>query len=176
MHADQLRIAVDRVVDVLAASGVLTAIRDYRTAKGDQRPVAAARLGHAGASLMEQLANVTPAEQVSLKLLHLDNLRQTSYWQELLSTEKSDKDRNAELVHLYSRVLFASNHLPNFAALLGRVTPGAAAAVPAAVQAAALQSGESRITIQLTDAGEKASDPDRVARSIDGIDMLYSRI
>ena len=34
--------------------------------------------------------------------------------------------------------------------------------------------GEGRLTIRLTDAGERACDPDRVARTIDGIDMLYS--
>jgi len=173
MHADELRVAIDKVVDVLAASGVLTAIRDYRTAQGDSRPVAAARLGHAGALLMERMGSVTPAEQTALKLLHLDNLRSPSYWQNLLDSAKPEKERSAELVHLYSRVLFASNHLPNFAALLGRVSGEAGASGPA-VQEADLQAGESRLMIQLSDAGEKASDPDRVARSIDGIDMLYS--
>ncbi len=179
MHADQLRVAIDKVVDTLAASGILTAIRDYRTAKGDQRPVAAARLGHAGAMLMERMGQVTPVEDTALKLLHLDSLRQTSYWQDLLSAEKPEKARAAELVHLYSRVLFASNHLPNFAALLSRVTNETASsasgsASAAASQVAPLQTGESRLAIQLSDAGERASDPDRIARSIDGVDMLYS--
>jgi hypothetical protein len=185
MHADQLRVAIDKVVDTLAASGIMTAIRDYRTAKGDQRPVAAARLGHAGAMLMERMGNVTPQEETALKIMHLNNLRDTGYWQALLSMQKSEQERNAELVHLYSRVMFASNHLPNFSALLGRVDTGAGSAASAASGsgassstgangAAELQAGESRITIHLTDAGEKASDPDRIARSIDGIDMLYS--
>lgn len=191
MHADELRVAIDKVVDTLAASGIMTAIRDYRTAKGDQQPVAAARLGHAGAMLMERMGNVTPAEETALKIMHLNNLRDTGYWQALLSIQKSEQERNAELVHLYSRVMFASNHLPNFSALLGRVDAGAGAGASVAASAAAanssgasstaaadsaaeLQAGESRITIQLTDAGEKASDPDRIARSIDGIDMLYS--
>jgi len=30
------------------------------------------------------------------------------------------------------------------------------------------------MSIRLSDAGEKAADPDRIARSIDGVDMLYS--
>ncbi len=178
MHADELRVAIDKMVDTLAASGIMTAIRDYRTAKGDQQPVAAARLGHAGAMLMERMGKVTPHEETALKIMHLNNLRDTGYWQALLSIQKSEQERNAELVHLYSRVMFASNHLPNFSALLGRVDAGAGGAgspaTAAANSAAELQAGESRITIQLTDAGEKASDPDRIARSIDGIDMLYS--
>jgi len=171
MHADQLRVAINNVVDVLASSGIMTAIRDYRTAKGDQQPVATARLGHAGALLMERWANIPLAELTALKLLHIDNLRETSFWQALLSEQKPEKERNAELVHLYSRVMFASNHLPNFAALLGRVSN---APDDAGQTAVALRAGESRLTIRLSDAGEKAYDPDRVARSIDGIDMLYS--
>lgn len=177
MHADQLRVATDKVVDTLAASGILSAIREYRTAQGDQRPVAAARLGHAGAMLMERMGKVSPEEDSVLKLLHLDSIRTTVYWQNLLSVEKSEKERSAELVHLYSRVLFASNHLPNFVALLGRVSGAPAASSASAKAAPALapiQAGESRMTIQLSDAGEKACDPDRIARSIDGIDMLYS--
>ena len=177
MHADELRLAIDRVVDTLTASGILTAIRDYRIAKGDQRPVAAARLGHAGAMLMEGMGEVSAHEKTALQLLHLSSLRETNYWQDLLSPNKPEKARAAELVQLYSRVLFASNHLPNFAALLGRVTSAPAGGGPQtakAPQAAELRAGESRVTIQLSDAGEKASDPDRIARSIDGIDMLYS--
>ena len=176
MHADELRLAIDRVVDTLTASGILTAIRDYRTSKGDQRPVAAARLGHAGAMLMERMERVTPHEKTALQLLHLTDLREQAYWQDLLSPKKPEAARSAELVQLYSRVLFASNHLPNFAALLGRVTKSPVGTPTAAgtPQTAELRAGESRFTFQLSDAGEKASDPDRIARSIDGIDMLYS--
>ncbi len=179
MHADQLRVAVDKVVNTLTTSNVMTAIRDYRTAKGDQRPVAAARLGHAGAMLMESLGRVSPEEASTLQLLHLQNLREPAYWQDLLSPQKPEQQRTAELVHLYSRVMFATSHLPNFAALLGRVDsaaplPKAAVGAGVGAETAALQPGESRITVQLTDAGERASDPDRIARSIDGIDMLYS--
>jgi len=171
MHADQLRVAVDNVVNVLAESGVLTAIREHRTSRGDQRPVAAARLGHAGAMLMERWTSASPVELTALKLLHLDSLREASYWQNLLGGDKPEKERNVELVQLYSRVLFASNHLPNFAALLGRVTNEKAPTAPAL---APLQAGEARMSIRLSDAGEKAADPDRIARSIDGVDMLYS--
>ncbi len=174
MHADQLRVATNKVVDTLAASGVLEAIREYRTAKGDQRPVAAARLGHAGAMLMESMGTISQEEEAILKLLHLDSVRTTGYWQNLLSAQKPEAERSAELVHLYSRVLFASNHLPNFAALLNRVTNVPRASAAAAPALTPLQTGESRLAIQLSDAGERASDPDRIARSIDGIDMLYS--
>jgi len=171
MHADQLRVAVDNVVNVLAESGVLTAIREHRTSRGDQRPVAAARLGHAGAMLMERWADASPAELTALKLLHLESMCEASYWQDLLGSTKPEKERNTELVQLYSRVLFASNHLPNFAALLGRVKEGQTVAAPALP---ALKPGEARMSIRLSDAGEKAADPDRIARSIDGVDMLYS--
>lgn len=172
MHADQLRVAIDRIVDTLNAAGILTAVREYRTAKGDQRSVAAARLGSAGAMVMERMETVSPIETSALQHLHLSSLRDAAFWQALLHSDKPEQERAAELVQLYSRVMFASNHLPHLAALLGQVseTPDS----PAVPRVAELNVGESRMTIRLSDAGEKASDPDRIARSIDGIDMLYS--
>jgi hypothetical protein len=47
----------------------------------------------------------------------------------------------------------------------------APSSLPTAQPLSAIDGG---LTIRLTDAGERAADPDRIARSIDGIDMLYS--
>jgi len=175
MHADQLRLAIDQIVDSLEVSGILSAIRDYRVAKGDQRSVAAALLEHAGGMLMERMEAVTPQEKTALQALHLSNLREAAYWQELLNPEKPEKARAAELVQLYSRVLFASNHLPSLASLLGGVSHSTSVASGRPAHLVKdVEAGEARVTILLSDAGEKASDPDRIARSIDGIDMLYS--
>lgn len=168
MHADELRTAIHRVVEVLNKADILAVVKEYRTAKGDQRAVAAARLGHAGAVIMENMDKFSPAEKAVAKCMFLESLGTTQYWQGLLASANDPKKNAAELVHLFSRVMFASTHLPNLANLLGDVqsTTSPSISLPVA--------GESRLTIRLTDAGERAADPDRIARSIDGIDMLYS--
>ncbi len=166
MHADELRRAVDRIVAVLKKADILAVIRQYRVAVGDQRPVAAARLGHAGAVIMENMDNFSAHEKAVVSCMHLDSLGSTQYWQSLLESAGDPKKSAAELVHLYSRVMFASSHLPNLSKLLD--------STESTKSHLALSTGEGRLAIRLTDAGERAADPDRVARSIDGIDMLYS--
>jgi len=122
---------------------------------------------------MESMEKFSPEEKAVSKAMFLESLGTTQYWQALLGSAADPKKSAAELVHLYSRVMFASTHLPNLARLLGSVDsnsiPSQSSGSPQLPVA-----GESRVTIRLTDAGEKASDPDRIARSIDGIDMLYS--
>lgn len=169
MHADELRTAIHRVVEVLNKADILAVVKEYRTAQGDQRAVAAARLGHSGAVIMENMDKFSPAEKAVAKSMFLDSLGTTQYWQNLLASAADPRKNAAELVHLFSRVMFASTHLPNLANLLGQVnssTSAATATLPVA--------GEALLGIRLSDAGERASDPDRIARSIDGIDMLYS--
>lgn len=171
MHAEELRSAITRLVEVLNKADILAVVKEYRTAQGDNRAVAAARLGHSGAVIMESMEHFSTAEKAVAKCMFLDNLGTTQYWQGLLASVNDPKKNAAELVHLFSRVMFASTHLPNLAKLLGE---SGTSADHAAIGMAPPATGEGRLTIRLTDAGEKASDPDRIARSIDGIDMLYS--
>jgi len=168
MHADELRTAIHRVVEVLNKADILAVVKEYRTAKGDQRAVAAARLGHSGAVIMENMDKFNPEEKAVVKCMFLESLGTTQYWQGLLASAGDPQKNTAELVHLFSRVMFASTHLPNLANLLGNVGASTATTVGQPL------TGEAQLAIRLTDAGERASDPDRIARSIDGIDMLYS--
>jgi len=170
MHAEELRMAVAKVVDILEKSDIRSVVNQYRSAKGDQRTATAARLGHSGAVIMERLDAMSPAERQVTRLLHLEPLGTTDYWQDLLGSVTEPKRHQAAIVHLASRVMFACNHLPNLINLLGSVN------VADADQghAPTLEAGEGGLDIRLTDAGERASDPDRLARAIDGIDMLYS--
>ncbi len=171
MHADELRMAVTKVVEILEKSDIRSVVDQYRSAKGDKRTAAAARLGHAGAVIMERLDALSPQERKVTRLLHLDALGSADYWQDLLSSGDEPKRHQASIVHLASRVMFATSHLPNIANLLGTVNStrqGEQNFVPT------VEAGEGVLNIRLTDAGERASDPDRLARSIDGIDMLYS--
>lgn len=168
MHADELRSAINRVVEVLNKADILAVVKEYRIAKGDNRAVAAARLGHSGAIIMESMDNFSVSEKAVASCMFLDSLATTEYWQDLLASAGDPEKNAADLVHLFSRTMFASTHLPNLVKLLGASDQSTMGGMSQPTV------GEARLTIRLTDAGERASDPDRIARSIDGIDMLYS--
>ena len=183
MHSDELRTAVTKIVKLINDSGVRQSVDQYRMSKGEQRTTAAARLGHTGATLVEQIDGFSPAESKVMKCLHLNSLGSTDYWQQLVSPGIDAKAQHAEVVRLASRVMFASGNLPAIISLLESVP---AVVVPAVSENARAQTpapnplllplevGEGALFIRLTDAGERASDPDRIARAIDGVDMLYS--
>ena len=170
MHADELRMAVTKIVEILKKSDILGVLDQYRSSKGDQRTSAAARLGHAGAVIMDRIDAMSPAERQVAKCLHLDTLGAAEYWQNLLGSVAEPQQHHAEIVRLASRVMFASSHLPGMVKLLDTVKDDVVKNEPDI----ALNAGEGGLLIRLTDAGERASDPDRVARAIDGVDMLYS--
>lgn len=179
MHADELRMAVTKIVALLEKAQIASVVDQYRAAKGEQRSVANARLRQAAAVLMERFDELTPSERRVAKILHLESLGSPNYWLELFSSVSDAKQHQGEIVRLASRIMFASSHLPGLINLVGTVKPEVAAqAAPAPSSGipvfAGLEQGEAHLCIRLTDAGERASDPDRVARSIDGIDMLYS--
>ena len=180
MDADELRKAVTRIADLLNHAGIKTAVDQYRSAKGDQRTAAAARLGHAGAILVEKIDAMPFNERKAMKCLHLDSLGSSEYWHKLLSDSSDSRAHQGEVVRLASRVMFASSHLPGLISLMNDVSSGVATPVaPPAVSAVnpllrPVEEGEGALFIRLTDAGERASDPDRIARAIDGVDMLYS--
>ncbi len=167
MRADELRTAVNRITLILDKADVRSAVDRFRSARGDERTVAAARLGHAGAIIMERFEQLTPAERRVVKHLHLDSLASPSYWDSLIASAGKPGPVDGEIVRLASRVMYASSHLPGLIALLDESESGAQ-------QHYAQAPTEGRLIVRLADAGERATDPDRVARSIDGVDMLYS--
>jgi len=178
MHSDELRKAVTKIGKSLNHSGVRTAVDEYRLSKGDQRTAAAAKLSHAGAVLVDSIDTMSPDERKVLKCLHLESLGSPDYWQQLMFSDDDPKKHQGEIVRLASRVMFATSHLPAMISLLEDVQPpvAATAAQPGVSNPLLhpVEDGEGALFIRLTDAGERASDPDRVARAIDGIDMLYS--
>jgi hypothetical protein len=168
MQADELRMAVTKVVELLVGANIASVVNQYRAAKGDQRAEAQEGLSQAAGIIMEQFASMTTAERQVTKILHLDSLGSREYWMGLFGSSEDPKKHQGEIVRLASRVMFAGNHLP---ALLNLVEY---ADTTPQIATQALEQGDKYLCIRLTDAGERASDPDRIARSIDGIDMLYS--
>ncbi len=167
MRADQLRSAAESVAELLKRSDVLTSIRQCRDARDQNyRKAAANRLGQSAKIVLQGIQTLSNAEVTVLKALHLNSLASVDYWKSLISLAGDERARQSELVQLYSRVMFASSHLPNLTTLLSDVNSAQTSVRPGA--------GEGSLTVKLSDAGEKAADPDRIARAIDGIDMIYS--
>lgn len=168
MRADDLRIAVVRIVEILEKSGIRAVVDQFRKTRGGDRTAASAKLGHAGAAIMEGMEGLAPAERQVVRLLYLDSLASPAYWDELLhGSSEAGGAQAGEIVRLASRVMFATNHLPALLQLMGDIDDQPPTRHP-------VPEGAARLVTRLADAGEKSSDPDRVARSIDGIDMLYS--
>ena len=173
MHAAELRMSVTRIIDTLIRTNVKALVDQFRVAKDDQRTAAAARLGNAGATIVGRFDTLSADERRVVAVLHLDKLGTTEYWHSLLNPEADPKVVRGELVRLQSRILFATSHLPGMLGLL----EGASQAVASDDHPYArypLGTDEARLVVRLTDSSVFAADPDRVARAIDGIDMLYS--
>lgn len=167
MRADELRTAVTRIMTILSSADVRARLDRFRAATGGDRTVAAARLGQSGALIMERFGQLSELERRVAERLHLDSLADPDYWDKVILATDGQTGNKAELVRLASRVMFASNNLPGLLALLEQ-TENAPADQPA------LAASEAPLIIRLVEGGERASDPDRIARAIDGVDMLYS--
>lgn len=186
MRAVELQSAANNIAKLLQESDVLSVIRECRAARGEAWQDVAALLHATGSGLSVSLSGMDDNANTVLKATHLDALATNEYWAALSSEESDEAERQAELVRLYSRVMFASNHLPMLATLLESEPEPAAesaqdtaadlTAVPGggALPVTPLGEGEDRLLLKLVDAGELASNPDRIARAIDGIDMLYA--
>jgi len=167
MRTEQLCSAVDTIAAVLKKSDLLNSIRQHRDASDAGRNDGShARLAQSAKIVLRDAKEFSAAEKEVCSQLHLSSVGSLDYWQALLNKNGDHTAQQAELVQLFSRVMFASSHLPSLTGLLG-----SGSTMPAAINTGL---GESSMAVILKDAGEKASDPDRIARAIDGIDMIYS--
>lgn len=175
MRADELRSAVVRVTEILKEADLAGAINALRAAKGDARAGAATRLRLLGTQVGKRFQALNAPEKLVVKQLHLTSLASAAYWEELHAASSTSERVHPEVVRLASRVMFATNHLPALTQLLADVpTAAVAASAPVAAALPTLAQDEDLLIARLSDAGERAADPDRIARAIDGIDMLYS--
>lgn len=168
MQANELRMAVTKVVEILEKANIASAVNQYRSTTGDQRTKAWESLRVAASGLVKQFATLNATERQVTEILHLNSLGSREYWVNLFNSSENPKRHQGEIVRLASRIMFASSHLPGLVGLVEQVD-----SEPTNNTQALDPDGE-YLYIRLTDAGERASDPDRVARTIDGIDMLYS--
>ncbi len=242
MLADELHIAVTNIVDILDGSRILPALSQYRSAAINDRDKASRELSRAANHIIQRMDMVSRPERLVARAMHIEALGTADYWERLLGDSIDPHERQAEIVRLGSRLMFATSQLPSLVKVLmnlnGRLAtvphhvrlfrPGnnpealaaasvaalanekqsTAAALPGVARASVnghgvngaadtalsgahaaapggraagtgnaaepLRAGESRIRVRLEDAGERATDPDRIARTIDGIDMVYT--
>lgn len=167
MGTDELRTAVKGILSVLAAADLRTRLDTLRAASADDRSAAAAAVRQAGAQVAAALRTASAAERDVMARLNLHVLASPDTWERVTAHNAQGLENRGDLVRLASRVVFATQNLPNVLALLDATT-GASSTPPLA------DDDPSRLTIRLADAGERAGNPDRLARAIDGVDMLYS--
>lgn len=166
MPVSELRVAVNSVVDLLRKTQIQQIISHYRTdLVRNQVTQSREHLLTASQQLVASFARLGATEKRVCSYMHLEHLGSSQYWSDILNSTKGVEVTRAEVVQLYSRVMFAVNHLPGFVQMLGSESSNPE--TPA-------RPGHSLLKIRLVDAGERAADPDRVSRTIDGIDMVYS--
>ncbi len=177
MRADELRSAAARVTEILIRADLTGVINQMRGARGGARAVAADLLHEVGCDVARQLQVLSTNEQLVVKHLHLGSLVSSAYWSKLRDATCASEQVHPEVVRLASRVMFATGNLPGLVHMLAEVAtaPVDIVATPSPfADPSPLAEGEARLIARLTDAGERAADPDRIARAIDGVDMLYS--
>ena len=166
MPVSELRVAVNSVVDLLRKTQIQQVISHYRTdLVRNQVTQSRDHLLTASQQLVAGFARLNAVERRICSYMHLEHLGSSQYWGDILNSTRGPEVTRAEVVQLYSRVMFAVNHLPGFIQMLG---------AESASLVASARPGHSLLKIKLVDAGERAADPDRISRTIDGIDMVYS--
>jgi len=149
MRADQLRSAAGTIAELLNKSDVLTSIRQRRDAQdGAELQASHARLTQSAKLLLRGVKGFSSAEKEVASQLHLGSVGSLDYWQALLNKDGDAQAQHAELVQLYSRVMFASSHLPSLTGLLSNMRSAPAAIVT--------RTGESSLVVKLTDASGRS--------------------
>ena len=167
MDLIQLYSATQRVVASLKTSGLMPALKDYRASLRGEGDRSAGRAGLVRASdeYIEQTLLYGDSEKAVVELLHLSQLGTASFWLDLTSDSRSIEVRKAQSVSAYSKMMFASSHLPNLLSLVRESS---------AIENLRADSADSgSLVLRLYDSLESASSPDRIARLIDAVDMLY---
>ncbi|OED43062.1 hypothetical protein AB833_04565 [Chromatiales bacterium (ex Bugula neritina AB1)] len=155
------------VVEAIQASGLNDSIRAYRDAlveDGDV-PVAAAVLDEAKNAYLESVGSFGPAELQVAEALQLTQLGSPSYWFDLSSPTANPLQRDAQLAVTSRQLTFVNEQ---FSKLLQMVED-------AGEKAGAEKSPgyASTIVLRVNDTTEAAAAPDRLARVIDGLDLIY---
>ena len=146
----------------------MPALKSYRASlRGlEDRAKAVASVTHASEAYLEKTLMFGDDEAAVVNLLHLGQLGTASFWLDLTSDVHSVETRQAQSVSAYSKMMFAVNHLPSLLALVRESS---------AIDGLRSEDASAdSLVLRLYDSVESASSPDRLARLIDAVDMLYA--
>lgn len=170
MDLIQLYSATQRVVQCLKSSGLMPALKNFRGSLRGQvqldRERVEASLQEASNAYIEKSAMFSDDEVSVVNMLHLAELGQASYWLDMTSNIRPVEARLAQSVAAYSKVMFATSHLPGLLSLIRETS---------AVDALRSDEPDSgTLVLRLYDAVEPASSPERMSRLIDAVDLIYA--
>lgn len=148
----------------------MPAIKSYRASLRGQaqsdRATSESVLMEASRAYVDKTALYGEDEASVVNLLHLAELGEASYWHDMTSNARSVEARMGQAVSAYSKVMFATGHLPGLLSLVRETS---------AVDGLRTDERDSgALVLRLYDSVELASSPDRMARLIDAVDMIYS--
>lgn len=153
--------------------GQLT-VGDSTTEAG--RRLAEAMLLRAGNDYIEHARRFSVNDLRVAEHFHLHELSSTTYWEGMVDESMPAAGRLRELVSLYSRLMFASSHLPRLLSLIRETGSAGSGGVTTGSAKSGFSLKLTELTIATAGAEEKvesAADPDRIARVIDGANMVY---
>lgn len=164
MDLNRFQNAATTIAEVLDRSGLNSAIEKYSLELRAGDGVASEKLlTRASEGYMNQAAAAYGENELLLvNSLQLDRLQSPSYWFDACSPVLSLSVRLHMLEQALWHLKFASQQFPEILAVVGAAEVGSADTVDS-----------SSISVKVVDAVDKASDPDRISRLIDGVDMIY---
>jgi len=123
-------------------------------------------LMQASEAYIEKSAMFGDDEAAVINLLHLGQLGTASFWLDMTSHVRSIEVRQSQAVSAYSKMMFATSHLPGLLSLVRETS------AVEGLRAEEVDAGT--LVLRLYDSIEPASSPDRMSRLIDAVDMIYS--
>lgn len=164
MHLNQLHTTVQIIVQALDKSELAKAILSYQTAASGGATGDDSALLRAANIYMDKAAEYGQAELAVAESLHLLPLQSPSFWFDATSHTLDAGLRAAMLAENLKNIQFSCARFPKIFELLQR----AGLADPDINV-----EEQATITLRIHDATDKASDPDRISRLIDGVDLIY---
>jgi len=153
--------------------------RDGLDSSDTNKQLAEAMLLRAGSDYAAHASRFSADDRRVADHFHLQKLESTEYWEHLTDEQQSLTDRVGELVSLYSRLMFASSHLPRLASFINESVSGAARLSDAgsfALELTDLAIADASEEARSGESYESAADPDRIARVIDAANMIYQGV
>ncbi len=164
MELIQLHRASQLVSRAILTTGLLEAVNRYRrllAANDSEASAAQAQLVEASTRYVEQASAFNGHQQAVADKLNLTPLGTLTYWSALTSSSATSVQRQAKLTSIARRLMVVSGPLTSVFGLVDD-TDSRPAIDP-----------HSTVSLYLYDDRLSAADPDRVSRTVDGLDMIY---